>query len=452
MIARLLKNRFSTDMLKDDPVKSLFALSFPIIILNILRAGYNIVDMFWLGKLGKEYLAGVSASIFLVWATHGLSSLVTVGIIAGISRNIGEGKIETARSNTWRSLKLALVLGIIITVFLFPLINPLIEMIKLEPVAHKAGVEYLQIMMAAAVVGFLLFALHSVMIAWGDTKTPVIVYTVTFLLNIVTSPVLMFGLGPFPRLETKGAAIATVFSYFIGCIIFFVIILKNKWILFKKAGEEIPFKRYISVGYPVALSGMFFSIIYYFIAKITAIFGSDAVGAMGIGHKVEALAYFFARGVAAGLSTFVGRNLGAGFEDRAKAGAIAAVKYAGVVSAVYSVITFIFAPYIISFFNSDPGLVEQGTNYLRIVMPVETLQSILIVIEVGAFAGSGHTRPSFTFSLPVVFLRIPLAWFLAIHFGLEATGIWITIAFTMALNSLIFMILFKNDKWLKAKV
>jgi putative MATE family efflux protein len=452
LMAIFLKNRFSTDMLKDDPVKSLLILSFPVIILNILRAGYNIVDMFWLGKLGKEHLAGVSASIFLVWAMHGLSALVTVGIVAGISRNLGEGKIETARSNTWRSLKLAFALGIILTFFLYPLIDPLIGMIGLEPVAHKAGIEYLRIMMSSVVAGFMLFSLHSVMIAWGDTKTPVKVYLATFVFNIVASPILMFGVGPFPRLETKGAAIATVVSYVLGGCIFISVIIRNKWIVFKEVGQEIPFKRYISVGYPVALSGMFFSIIYYFIAKITAAFGSDAVGAMGVGHKVEALAYFFSQGVAAGLSTFVGRNLGAGFEDRAKIGAVAAIKYTAIVSGTYSLITFIFAPFIVSIFNSDPGLVAQGTNYLRIVMPIEILQSVLIVIEVGAFAGSGYTKPSFAVSLPVTFLRIPLAWFLAVQLGLEATGVWMTIALTMSVNSLIFIALFKNQKWLKAKV
>jgi putative MATE family efflux protein len=307
-------------------------------------------------------------------------------------------------------------------------------------------------MMLSTSLGFLMFSLHSVMIAWGDTKTPVKVYAVTFLFNIVLSPVLMLGLGPFPRLETKGAAIATVISYFIASLYFFVIIIKNKWILFKPVGAEIPFKRYISVGYPVALSSMFFSFIYFFIAKITAFFGSEAVGAMGIGHKVESLSYFFSLGIASGLSTFTGRNLGAGLEKRAVDGAVAGIKFVSVSSAVYSIFVFIFAPQIVSLFNSDPVLVAEGARYIRIVIPAEILQSILMVIEAGAFAGSGYTRPSFTISLPVVFLRIPLAWFLAVYLGLGADGIWITIAATMSINSIIFIFIFRKRKWLSARI
>lgn len=439
-------------MLKDSPARSVLLISIPVIILNILKAGYNIVDMFWLGQLGKDYLAGVSASIFLVWAMHGLSALVTVGIVAGISRNIGEGKLDTARSNTWRSLKLAAVLGIFFTLFLYPLIVPLVDVIQLEPVAYKAGVQYLQIMILATALSFLMFSLHSVMIAWGDTKTPVAVYAVTFVFNIFFSPVLMFGLGPFPRLETRGAAIATVASYFLGALFFFIVVIRKKWILFKPVGEEIRFRRYISVGYPVAMSSMIFSFIYFFIAKITAVFGSGAIGAMGVGHKVESLAYFFSHGIAAGLSTFTGRNLGAGNESRVREGTIAGMKFVGMVTVLYSLVTILFAGEIVSLFNDDPELVRNGINYIRIVMSVEALQSVLIVLENGAFAGSGYTKPSFSISLPVVFLRIPLAWFLAVFLGLNAEGIWLTIAITMALNSFIFFYLFRKEHWLKAKI
>ncbi len=442
----------STHLLTDSPARALLVLSLPVIGLNILRAGHNIIDMFWLGRLGKDYLAGISASVFLVWAMHSLADLVTVGTVAGISRNIGEGRLDTARSNTWRSLQLSALIGVLLTFGVLPLTRPLIGLIGLNPVAYKAGMDYLRIMMASVAVGYVLFTLHSVMIAWGDTRTPLMTYALTSAFNVVASPVLMFGLGPFPRLETRGAAIATVASYAIGCCIFVVVIFRNGWIRFEKAGGEVPFKRYLSVGTPVALSGMCFSIIYYFIARTTAAFGSDAVGAMGIGHKVEALAYCMAQGVAAGLSTFVARNLGAGRPDRARAGAVAALRGVGLASGAYSLAAFLLAPGIVALFNNDPGLVAEGTRYLRVVMPVEWLQSLLIVVESGAFAGVGYTRPSFAVSLPITVARIPLAWLLAVHLGLEATGVWLTIAATMTVNSLIFMALFRSRKWIDATI
>ena len=110
----------AADLLKDKPSKVILSLSIPIILLNILKGGFNIVDMFWLGRLGKEFLAGVSASVFMVWGVNGLTSLVTVGTVAGVSRNIGEGRIETAKSNCMRALELTFLLGAASTILLFP--------------------------------------------------------------------------------------------------------------------------------------------------------------------------------------------------------------------------------------------------------------------------------------------------------------------------------------------
>lgn len=442
----------AADLLKDKPSKVILSLSIPIILLNILKGGFNIVDMFWLGRLGKEFLAGVSASVFMVWGVNGLTSLVTVGTVAGVSRNIGEGRIETAKSNCMRALELTFLLGAASTILLFPLIDPLVDLIKLESVARKAGIEYLQIMIGTSVVSFIMFSLHSILIAWGDTKTPVVVEIVTFIFNIILSPVLMFGVGPVPRLETRGAAIATVLSHLIASSLYLGIIIKNKWIRLEKTGGEIRFSRYLSIGCPVALSSMFFSFIYFFIAKVTANFGSGAIGAMGIGHKIESFSYFIAHGFASGLSTFVGRNIGAKQEERTFEASIFSFKAVCLLTALYSLVTIVFARQFVSFFNSDPDLLYHGVRYLWFVMPAEIIQCGGIVFENGTFAGSGYTKPSFYVAMPIIFARIPLSWFLAVKLGLGANGVWLTIALTMILTNGIFCILYRQKKWLKTKI
>ncbi len=448
---RFLKN-FRTDILKDKPSRAVFVLSMPIIMLNLLRAGNNIVDMFWLGHLGKDFLSGVSASIFLVWAVHGLSNLTRVGIVSGISRNVGNSDLIKARVNSARAIKLSLFLGVIFTFVFFPLIHPLIRLIGISGTVYRAGAEYLEIMVAGNAVSYLIVALHAVMIAWGDTVTPVKVYFYIFIFNIVLSPLMIFGVGPFPRLETRGAAFATIISFSIGTIYFFLKIMQKKWVLFRKqTSSPIPYMKYISVGYPVALTSVFFSLIYYFIAKITAMFGSEPLGAMGIGHKLESVAYFFAMGLGAGLSTFVGQNLGAGKRKRAWQGTVAAMKFSGYAVAIYSCIMIIFAPQIMRIFNDDPQLVEIGVKYLRIVFSAEILQSLLIVLEQGAFTGAGFTKPSFYFSFPLVLARIPLAWFFSVTLEMESTGVWLTIFITMVLNSIVFIVIFFQKKWLKAQ-
>ena len=440
------------DLLKDKPSKAILSLSIPIILLNILKGGFNIVDMFWLGRLGKDFLAGVSASVFMVWAVNGLTALVTVGIVAGVSRNIGEGRLETAKSNCMRALELAFLLGAACSILFFPLINPLVDMIKLESTARTAGIEYLQIMIGTSFVAFMMFSLHSILIAWGDTRTPVVVEIITFIFNIVLSPLLMFGYGPVPRLETVGAAVATIICYMIASLLYLAIIVRNRWIRLARTGDEIKFLRYITLGCPVALSSMFFSFIYFFIAKVTANFGSGAIGAMGIGHKIESVSYFIAHGFASGLSTFVGRNIGAKQEERTFEASIFSFKAVCLITAVFSLVSIVFAKEFVGIFNTDPDLLHHGMRYLWFVMPAEIIQCGGIVFENGTFAGSGYTKPSFFVAMPIIFARIPLSWFLAVRLGLGANGVWLTIALTMILTNGIFCILYRQKKWLKIKI
>ncbi len=173
---------------------------------------------------------------------------------------------------------------------------------------------------------------------------------------------------------------------------------------------------------------------------------------MGVGHKVESLAYFIALGFASGLASFTGQNIGAGRFDRVWKGTVISIKIIFVFTLIYSIATIVWAPELVMLFNNDPAIVHHGTDYIRIVLIAETLQAVLIILEDGAFSGAGFTRPSFTLSLPVILARIPLAWLLAIGLGMGATGVWLTIAITMAVNSLIFIRIMLKKGWMETAV
>ncbi len=450
----MFSDRAPVDLVSGPVERTIRALAFPVVALNLLRAGYNIVDMFWIGRLGPEFLAGVSGSIFLVWAIHGLSHLVTIGITAGVARNIGEKRADRAVANAARALHYAVYFGILVAVVTYPLVPLLISSVGMSETATRAGIHYLQIMTLFTPLIFLLFSLHSLFVARGDTVTPLRVFATTFLLNIVLSPLLMFGGGMIPRLETRGTAYATVISYLVACAWFWLVIRRRGWVTYSVSLPDgiIPLERYLSLGYPIALTSMMFSFIYFFIARVTALFGDAAVGAMGVGHRVESLAYFFSFGFAVGLSSFVGQNIGAGHPERAVAATGYAMRVVGGVVTLYAALTMMSAAFVVSLFNDDPVLVAHGVSYLWIVMPAEALQALLIAIESGAFTGAGYTRPSSTVSLPITIARIPLAWFLAVFCGLGAAGVWVTIALTMVTNALVFIFLYRRGKWLRTKI
>ena len=440
------------DLLKDSPARAITLLAIPMVLLNLFKAGYNIVDMFWIGKLGSDHLAGVNASIFLVWANHGLSALLTVGVLAIISRLLGEGKEQQARENSFCVVKYSIIIGLIVTAVLFPLINPLVDLVGLNRVATEVGKSYLSVMIAGSVLTFLMMTLNSLLISYGDTVTPFMVYSVTFVLNIVLSPMLMFGIGPFSELGIQGAALATLISYAVTSVLFLWFLFRNGHFSFTKTEPHISMWRYVKIGYPIAMAGLFFSLIYFFIAKVTALFGVIPVAAMGIGHKIESIAYFFALGFASASATFTGRNLGAGRKDRVMDGARFALKSVSLSVVGYSLFAILFASQIASIFTDNPQLISEVANYAKIVMPFEVFMALLILLEDGTFSGAGYTWPSFYISMPLVFLKVPLGWLFGVYFGMGPTGVWLAIAVIMVVSCAIFFWLYKREKWLETKV
>jgi Na+-driven multidrug efflux pump len=113
---------------------------------------------------------------------------------------------------------------------------------------------------------------------------------------------------------------------------------------------------------------------------------------------------------------------------------------------------FIFAPQAVSIFTKDPLVIHYGVWYVRIIMLSGIFMSILVIIQDGAFSGSGYTWPAFVFSLPITALRIPLSYFFAITLNLGVKGVWIAIASTSTINALVFMYIFSKKKWLHQKV
>jgi Na+-driven multidrug efflux pump len=154
-------------------------------------------------------------------------------------------------------------------------------------------------------------------------------------------------------------------------------------------------------------------------------------------------------GLASGLSAFVGQNLGKKQFNRVENATFFAIKSVGVIILLYSIIVFVFAKYFVLIFTNDAKIIIETVRYLKIIMLAETFQAILIVIESGAFAGAGFTTPTFFISFPLTIIRVPIAWFFAVFLGMNVSGVWITIALIMFLESLIFLYLLKQNKWIK---
>jgi putative MATE family efflux protein len=246
------------------------------------------------------------------------------------------------------------------------------------------------------------------------------------LLSVGLDPLLIAGVGPLPRLGVEGAAGASVMVRGGGFLIG-VVIAVRRGLIRLDAPDWPAVPRMLRIGAPLALSGILLSLVYMWLTRFTSRFGTAALAALGVGHKVEGLGFIAIGGFAISAAALVGQNLGAGREDRVRAGVRLTIIYCLLVT-VPMAFAFVTMPEkLVSVFTADPAVIEDGSLYLRIIAFAQIGQTFEIVLE-GALAGAGYTFWPMVSGTVLTTLRIPFAAWWAGPLGLF--GIWLALSLT----------------------
>jgi putative MATE family efflux protein len=283
-------------------------------------------------------------------------------------------------------------------------------------------------------IGFLVIPIvgNSAIRATGDTKTPAIIMMVAGLVNIALDPLLIFGIGPFPRLELEGAAIATVISWaltFVAAFWFLGRRLKMlEWSIPRPREVWASWKAILYVGVPAAATQVLVPVAAGIITRIVATFGTTAVAAFGVGTRVEALAMIGVFSLGAALAPFIGQNYGARNCDRLRK----AIRFCAVASLVFGFGFFlVFAalarPIALLFSDQEP-VVSIIVKYLRI-MPIGYAFHGFALLVISSFNALNRpiTSAFLNFSRLFVF-GIPLALLGARYVGVSGVFIGVVVA------------------------
>lgn len=415
---------------------------------------FNIVDFFWVGKLGADAIAGVSASSFFIWSIHSIMDISANGINALVAQNIGAGRPEAANKAAIVGAIIGLLLAFVVITLGLNIHQFLFSFMGLTDGVVQQATDYFVWFLYGIWATFTWQNISATFRGAGDTHTPMLLLFIALILNIILDPLLIFGYGPFPELGVKGSAIATVFAHFCCVVIGMAILKRREWTInLLKLRQEVTSRsewqmarRIIKIGLPVGITGFIFSSVYIFLTPIIARFGTAAVAAIGIGHRIEGLAYFACVGFSFAAATLVGQNLGAGQLERAERAAWTTVFYLILILFPVSAIFILFPHLIIPIFISDPEVVAEGSRYLQIIGLCEIFMGLEIVL-MQAFSGAGDTMPPMLVDVPLTVARIPLAYFLAIHLGWGPIGVWWAISSTTVLKGVTMATLFKMGRW-----
>ncbi|HTR97507.1 MAG TPA: MATE family efflux transporter [Candidatus Acidoferrales bacterium] len=313
------------------------------------------------------------------------------------------------------------------------------------------GAAYLRVVLTAAPLLMVSESCQGVMRACGDTRTPLLVDLGAVALNAVLAPVLIYGLGPFPRLGVAGAGWATVCAQLVMLASYAVLALRRhpSFPLARHAGgPPVRVLGLAGVGAPAALIGVLFSVVYVAFVRSASAQGAAAVAVVGVGNRLEAIQFVLAVSLGLAGASVLGQSLGARDPGRARAVLRANQRWALAVSLVLLAVFLAFPRWLLSWFSADPNVWALGVPYLRVLalgLPATAVE----IVTAESIMGSGHTRTlSWIYTL-VSLVRIPLAFLIPRWTHSGVIGIAWLIAISCTLRAGAILLWARRGSWLR---
>lgn len=435
----------TTGTLTRGPILPVLAkLALPIMASSFLSTAYSITDMAWVGMLGSKAVAGIGVGGMYAWLANGLATLTRVGGQVHVGQSLGRGKLEDARHYAAAAMQLVTIFGLAFGAIclLFPKL--LLSFFVLEdPVTQQYAKEYLMIACGLSLLPFLNQTMTGLYTAQGDSTTPLKANGIGLVLNMILDPLLILGVGPCPRLEVVGAAVATVTAQGVVTVILIVMAKEENLLRQSRMVRLAPayyFKRVVRMGGPVALQSTFYCGISMVLTRMVSVFGEGAVAVQRVGGQIESLTWNTGDGFGAAMNAFAAQNYGAGRPDRVRKGydwsVIAMVVWGGLVGAAF----LLFPESISGIFFHEAPIIPLSVDYFIIVGLSEPFMCVELM-AIGALSGLGQTKLCSIISIVVTTLRIPLAVFLS-STGLGLNGIWWALTLTSVAKGILLHILF----------
>jgi putative MATE family efflux protein len=435
--------RFRELMVSGSVDRAILHLGAPAAMAALLQAGFLVVDTFWLGRVGPVALAAASTAGFTMWLAQTLGEGAAAGSGSVLARAIGaedgEGAVRSAAAGqtlgVWGSAIVSAA-GLLVSHATFAFMGT-------DAVVTAEGLKYMWVIFAGIPLYFLFVWLSAAFRAVGDARTPLRLLALAAAVNVLVDPVLIFGLGPLPALGVTGAALATVAAWLVASAWGWVLLgrlgIRPRVFAFLRPPLDETW-RALKVGLPLALEGALFSLIYILLTRVITSFGTPAVAALGIGHKLEVLNYFVCAGIGAAATTLVGQNLGAGEPRRAVRCAWRSLFLTCLPVGAITVLLVAFPEIAIGVFSGDGDVIVAGVTYVLLVGMTQLFMAAEVVM-LGAFAGVQWTVWPAVIVVGFTAVRVPLAmWLVARGWGVEA--VWFAIASTTVVKGLILGALF----------
>ena len=436
--------------------RAILILAIPMVLEMMMESVFAVCDVFFVSKLGASAVATVGLTESWLTLVYAIAMGLAIGTSAMVARRTGERDREGAARAATQGLVLGVGVALVIGVVGGLLAPHMLALMGASPDVIHTGSTYARVMLAGNATIVMLFLINAVFRGAGDAAIAMRVLWLANAINIVLGPLLIFGVGPFPKLGVTGAAIATNIGRGTGALFAFSRLLKpgSRVDIHTRHLRLEPtlIARLARLSWSACMQLLIGMGSWIALVRLLSTFGSDVLAGYTIGIRVIIFALLPAAGLANAAATMVGQALGAQKPERAEQAVKIAGMYNMVVLTVVGALLAVFAPAIARFFTSDQAIVPHATDSLRIVACGFPFYAWGMVIS-QSFNGAGDTRTPTLLNLCVFwFWEIPLAYVLGLSFGFGPRGIYVAVAIAFSTYAVAGAALFRRGRWKTRKV
>jgi len=421
----------------------------------------GIFDTYLAGRISAGATSAIGLSAYVGWLASMIVMLVGTGTTAIVSRQEGGSDRAEANHTANQSLTLSAILGVLIFAAMYALAPWFSVYCRMTGETYNITVHYLRIdavglaLMSVTLVGSA--ALRGV----GNMRTPMVIFALMNVVNIVASFALVFGVGPIPALGVDGIVGGTLVARVFGLLLLLIVFAQGRWGL-RLIARELPISwaraaRILRIGLPAAADGaVMWAGQFLFLAIIGSLGTGEQRDVFFAAHivavRVEAFTYLPAVAWGTATATMIGQALGAMDPKRAMRAGHEGVFQCGLLSLVISALFFFGASSIYRMMSGDPRVWSVGVSPFRIVALFQPLM-VISIVYIGALRGAGDTRyPLLISFVGSILIRVPLGYLCGIVLDGGFLGAWIGMFGDMIWRAAAAAMRYFGGKWLKTSV
>jgi putative MATE family efflux protein len=431
---------------------ALIRLAIPIILGNLLLTGYQLTDAFWVGRLGAAAVAAVSVSFPVMFLVIALGAGLGIAGATLSAQYMGAGRQDLVNHVAAQTMMMVTVTSAVLGAAGFALAPLLLGLMGVEPDVYAGALGFMRVSFVGIIFVFAYGMFQALMRGVGETRTPLLIVFGTVVLNFLLDPLFIFGLGPFPPQGVMGAALATLTTQGLAALLGIAIFLRGRhgiqlsWRGFRPDPAYI--KRAFFLGLPGSIELATRGLGPMLLSFLVASFGTVTLAGYGVGSNILQFVTIPAMGMSQAVSTLVSQNMGAGNPQRATRITVLGAGASFAILSAVGLIAYLFAPALVAFFvPRAPDVIAEGARFIRIMCLAWGGIGVQLCV-VSAFRASGNMLAAMVIALVSQFvLQFPLAYILAKHTSLQASGLFWSFPITTIIVAVVAVCCFAQGGW-----